>query len=101
MQMFRSNSCRTGHYVTRGVRSLSGVKWIHRSQTWIISSPVVVPGPLGIVCFGDGGGRHRHGQKGRMQPMNIHIDLQIGAAQRFGHEGLFGLRLLRGLKSTR
>lgn len=57
MQMFRSNSCRTGHYVTRGVRRLSGVKWIHRSQTWIISSPVVVPGPLGIVCFGDGGGK--------------------------------------------
>ncbi len=57
MEMFRADSSRTGHYVTRGVRRMSGVKWIYSAGSWIVSSPVIVPGANGTVCFGDGDGK--------------------------------------------
>ncbi|MCA1959459.1 MAG: PQQ-binding-like beta-propeller repeat protein, partial [Desulfomonile sp.] len=52
LEMFRANAARNGYYPTRGVHSPGGLKWKFRTRGAVMSSPVVVAEPIGLVCFG-------------------------------------------------
>ncbi len=57
LEMFRANPARDGQYPARGAPRFNGVKWKVQTRQWVISSPAVVTGPNGLVCFGGWDGK--------------------------------------------